>query len=62
LRKLPFGTKLKASEPNSGRSVVVTVDDRGPFVRGRVRGLSRGAARALGMENRDVDRVTGQVL
>jgi rare lipoprotein A len=46
-RSLPFGTKLKVS--TGGRSVVVTVNDRGPFVRGRVLDLSKGAARALGM-------------
>jgi rare lipoprotein A len=59
---LPFGTKLKVSDPNTGRSVVVTVNDRGPFVRGRVLDLSRGAARALGMESRGVNRVSAQVL
>jgi rare lipoprotein A len=59
---LPFGTKLKVSDPKSGKSVVVTVNDRGPFVRGRVLDLSRGAARALGMESRGVDHVTAQVL
>jgi rare lipoprotein A len=46
-RSLPFGTKLKVS--TGGRSVVVTVNDRGPFIRGRVLDLSKGAARALGM-------------
>ena len=46
-RSLPFGTKLKVSA--GGRSVVVTVNDRGPFIRGRVLDLSKGAARALGM-------------
>jgi rare lipoprotein A len=59
---LPFGTKLKVSDPKTGKSVVVTVNDRGPFVRGRVLDLSRGAARALGMESRGVNRVSAQVL
>ncbi|MDQ2082790.1 septal ring lytic transglycosylase RlpA family protein [Xanthobacteraceae bacterium Astr-EGSB] len=59
---LPFGTRLKVSDPSTGRSVVVTVNDRGPFVRGRVLDLSRGAARALGMESRGVNRVHAQVL
>ena len=43
-RSLPFGTKLRVT--HGGRSVVVTVNDRGPFVRGRVLDLSTGAARA----------------
>jgi len=46
-RSLPFGTKLRVS--HGGRSVIVTVNDRGPFVRGRVIDLSKGAARALGI-------------
>src|SRR6202043_678289 len=53
-RTLPFGTHLRVSDPKSGRSVVVTVNDRGPFVRGRVLDLSLGAARALGMTGRGV--------
>ncbi len=46
-RSLPFGTKLRVT--HGGRCVVVTVNDRGPFVRGRVLDLSTGAARALGL-------------
>ena len=46
-RSLPFGTKLRVT--HGGRSVVVTVNDRGPFVRGRVLDLSTGAARAIGL-------------
>ena len=57
-RSLPFGTKLKVSA--GGRSVVVTVNDRGPFIRGRVLDLSKGAARALGMDG--VAHVTAEVV
>jgi len=57
-RSLPFGTKLRVSA--GGRSVVVTVNDRGPFVRGRVLDLSKGAARALGMGG--LARVTAEVI
>jgi rare lipoprotein A len=57
-RSLPFGTKLRVSA--GGRSVVVTVNDRGPFVRGRVLDLSKGAARALGMGG--LARVTAEVV
>jgi peptidoglycan lytic transglycosylase len=53
-RTLPFGTRLRVSDPISGRSVIVTINDRGPFVRGRVLDLSLAAARALGMTERGV--------
>ena len=49
-RTLPLGTRVKVVEPETDRSVVVRINDRGPFVRGRVLDLSRGAARALGVE------------
>ena len=57
-RSLPFGTKLRVSA--HGRSVVVTVNDRGPFIRGRVLDLSKGAARLLGMDG--VAHVTAEVI
>lgn len=47
-RSLPFGTKLKVTNKHNGRSVVVRVNDRGPFVGGRVLDLSKAAARTLG--------------
>jgi rare lipoprotein A len=61
-RTLPFGTHLRVADPRSGRSVVVTVNDRGPFVHGRVLDLSLGAARALGMTGRGVMRVSASVI
>ncbi len=42
-RKLPFGTKLKVTNPRNGKSVVVTVTDRGPFTRGRELDLTKRA-------------------
>lgn len=48
-RSLPFGTKVRVTNRSNGSSVVVTINDRGPFVGGRVIDLSRGAARAIGM-------------
>lgn len=48
-RSLPFGTRLKVTNRANGRSVVVRVNDRGPFIRGRGLDVSRGAAAALGM-------------
>lgn len=53
-RSLPFGTRLLVRNPRTGRSVVVRVNDRGPFVRGRVLDLSRGSARAIGMSGTQV--------
>ena len=47
-RSLPFGTKVKVTNQSNGRSVVVRINDRGPFVRGRMLDLSRGAAQKLG--------------
>lgn len=47
-RTLPFGTKLRVKNPRNGRSVVVTIVDRGPFIKGRIIDLSKGAANALG--------------
>ena len=57
-RSLPFGTKLRVT--HGGKSVVVTVNDRGPFVRGRVLDLSTAAARALGIEG--LGHVTAEVV
>jgi rare lipoprotein A len=48
-RSLPFGTKLKVTNRRNGKTVQVTVNDRGPFTGGRVLDVSRGAARVLGM-------------
>src|SRR6202166_3070535 len=59
-RSLPFGTKLRVT--HGGRSVVVTVNDRGPFVRGRVLDLSTAAARAVGRTSAGVGRVTAEVI
>ncbi len=48
-RSLPFGTRLRVTNRANGHSVVVRVNDRGPFIRGRGLDVSRGAAAALGM-------------
>jgi rare lipoprotein A len=47
-RSLPFGTMVRVTNNHTGRSVVVRINDRGPFVRGRIIDLSPAAARALG--------------
>lgn len=47
-RSLPFGTRLKVTNQRNGRAVIVRINDRGPFIRGRMLDLSRGAAGQLG--------------
>jgi rare lipoprotein A len=60
-RSLPFGTKLKVT--HGGRSVVVTINDRGPFIKGRVLDLSTGAASAVGLTRaKGVGRVVAEVM
>jgi len=59
-RSLPFGTRLRVT--HGDRSVVVTVNDRGPFVRGRVLDLSTAAARAVGLTGAGVGRVVAEVM
>src|ERR1041385_5307200 len=47
-RTLPFGSRVKVTNKRNGRSVTVRINDRGPFVRGRVIDLTPAGARALG--------------
>jgi rare lipoprotein A len=61
-RSLPFGTRLKVTNPESGQSSIVTVNDRGPFVRGRQLDLSYGAAKEIGLIGAGVGRVAVEVL
>jgi rare lipoprotein A len=48
-RSLPFGTRVLVENLSNGRSVVVRINDRGPFVRGRIIDVSKAAASSLGM-------------
>lgn len=48
-RSLRFGTKVRVTHAGNGRSVVVRINDRGPFIRGRVLDLSKAAASQIGM-------------
>ena len=48
-KSLPFGTRIKVVNKSNGKSVVVRINDRGPFIRGRIIDLSRGAAQSIGM-------------
>ena len=47
-RSLPFGTRVRVTNRRTGRSIVVRINDRGPFVRGRVIDMTPAAARAIG--------------
>ena len=53
-KTLPFGTKLKVTNLDNGNSVIVTINDRGPYKRGRVIDLSRQAFRQLDNEKRGI--------
>jgi peptidoglycan lytic transglycosylase len=61
-RTLPFGTRLRVTNIENGKSVVVRVNDRGPHVPGRVLDLSYRAAQALGMTDAGMARVEVVVL
>lgn len=61
-RTLPFGTKVRVTHLGNGRSVTVTINDRGPFIKGRIIDLSRGAASVIGMTGQGLARVSVDVL
>jgi rare lipoprotein A len=61
-KTLPFGTRVRVTSLNSGRSVEVVINDRGPFVKGRVIDLSRRAAQNLGMTGAGLAKVSLEVL
>ncbi|WP_082673977.1 septal ring lytic transglycosylase RlpA family protein [Thiohalocapsa sp. ML1] len=61
-RTLGFGTRVRVTDKRTGRSVVVTINDRGPFKRGRIIDLSRGAAQRLGIVAAGVAPVRVEVL
>jgi rare lipoprotein A len=61
-RTLPFGTRVRVTNVANGRSVVVRVNDRGPFIRGRLIDLSHGAAQAVGMTDAGVAQVRMEVI
>ncbi|MET3352678.1 septal ring lytic transglycosylase RlpA family protein [Xanthobacter autotrophicus] len=61
-RSLPFGTKVRVTNLRNGRTVVVRINDRGPFIRGRVIDVSRAAASELGFTGSGVTRVALAVM
>ncbi|MBD2492780.1 septal ring lytic transglycosylase RlpA family protein [Nostoc sp. FACHB-280] len=61
-RTLPFGTRVRVTNTRNGRSVIVRINDRGPYIRGRVIDLSTAAARTIGMIGSGVAPVHIEVL
>jgi rare lipoprotein A len=61
-RTLPFGTKVLVTNLKTGKSVVVRINDRGPFIKGRVIDLSLGAAKVVGLLRSGVAKVRFDVL
>ena len=61
-RTLPFGTRVRVTNLNNGRSVTVSINDRGPYIAGRVIDLSRAAAQSVGMTGAGLARVSISVL
>ncbi|WP_271078207.1 septal ring lytic transglycosylase RlpA family protein [Aurantiacibacter sp. MUD61] len=61
-RTLPFGSRVRVTNPRNGQSVIVRINDRGPFVGGRTIDLSRAAASEIGMISRGHARVELELL
>jgi rare lipoprotein A len=61
-RTLPFGTKVRVHDLDNGRELVVPINDRGPFIEGRIIDLSYGAAKAMHMNIAGIARVKLEIL
>jgi rare lipoprotein A len=61
-KRLPLGTIVRVTNTRNGKSIAVTINDRGPYVRGRIIDLSRRAARAIGMVKHGLARVELEVV
>jgi rare lipoprotein A len=61
-RSLRFGTKVKVTNAHNGKAVVVRINDRGPFIKGRVLDLSRAAAKNIGMVSSGTAKVCYEVI
>jgi rare lipoprotein A len=61
-KTLPFGTRVRVTNQNNGQSVTVVINDRGPYIAGRIIDLSRAAAGAINMKDKGVVPVSVQVL
>jgi rare lipoprotein A len=61
-RSLPFGTKLKVTNLRNGKSVIVRVNDRGPFIQKRVLDLSYGAAKQIGLVRSGIGKIRFDII
>jgi rare lipoprotein A len=61
-KTLPMGTKVRVTNQSNGKSEIVTITDRGPFIRGRIIDLTIGSAERLGFRQRGVAPVKVEVL
>ena len=61
-RSLPFGTLVRVKNLKNGKEVVITVNDRGPFIRGRIIDISRAAASSIGILRLGVTRVRVEII
>jgi len=61
-KTLPFGTIVRVVDLETGRSVIVRINDRGPFIEGRIIDLSKGAAEKLGIIDKGIARVGLRIL
>ena len=61
-RTLPFGTRVRVTHAATGRSVDVRINDRGPYIAGRIIDLSRAAAGVIGMTGQGIARVRVSIL
>jgi len=61
-KTLGFGTKLKVTNRRNGKTVVVRINDRGPFIRGRVLDLSKAAAQNIGMVSSGTAKVCYEII
>jgi len=61
-KTLPLGTQVRVTDARSGKSVVVRINDRGPYAKGRVIDLSRAAAQEIGLTRKGVTRVKLDIL
>lgn len=61
-KRLPLGSKVRVTDKKTGRSIIVRINDRGPFIKGRIIDLSRAAARRLGILKRGITPVKVEIL
>lgn len=61
-RTLKFGTRVRITNPRNGKSVVVRITDRGPFIKNRIVDLSEKSAKVIGLKERGVGKVCLKIL